>query len=247
MQKTLKLLLQEIDKCYQQGNLDLLEAKRLENIESKIKTELADIVNNLDDEILLLKFKKLKNGWTTKLKSGFHNSLTVKSKLEPWKNFINEILNYINTSTKTFKNRLEAEGLFIESRSKEGDDIHLIIGKKDGNPDKAHAVVDEKTGEIRVEDNQLEPLELVQKIESVITLPTGKKVRITRESIEEIVEDPKDNKQQREIDQRRAGVIDEGIDTTFIDCEGVGPDAGLISKGKGMKSINSKWRTTDNK
>lgn len=42
-------------------------------------------------------------------------------------------------------------------------------------------------------------------------------------------------------DTRKAGVIDEGIDSTYINCEGVGQDAGLISKGKGLKSINSKW------
>ncbi|MFA6177499.1 MAG: hypothetical protein WC694_01230 [Candidatus Paceibacterota bacterium] len=46
-------------------------------------------------------------------------------------------------------------------------------------------------------------------------------------------------------DTRKAGVIDEGINSTYIDCEGAGPDAGLISKGKGLKSINSKWSSRD--
>ncbi len=43
--------------------------------------------------------------------------------------------------------------------------------------------------------------------------------------------------------KRRAGVIDEGINSTYINCKGVGPDAGLISQGKGLKSINSEWRS----
>jgi hypothetical protein len=188
MEQTLKLLLQEIDRCYLLGGQDLLERGRLESVESKIRTEVNDIVKNLGDEILQLKFKKLNNVWRSQLKSGFHNVMTAHSKLEVWRIFIKEILDHINNSTKTFKNRLEDEGLFIESRSKEDGDIHLLIGKRDGNSEKAHAVLDEKTGEIRVEDNQQEPLELVKKIESVITLPTGKKIRVTRESIEEITE-----------------------------------------------------------
>ena len=108
--------------------------------------------------------------------------------MEVWRIFTNEVLGHVKNSRKTFKNRLEAEGLFLESRSKEGGDIHLLIGQRDGKPDKAHIVIDETTGEIRVEDNQAEPLELVRKIESIITLKDGKKVRVTRESIEEFSE-----------------------------------------------------------
>jgi hypothetical protein len=64
----------------------------------------------------------------------------------------------------------------------------LIIGQRNGKPDKAHAIFDEKTGEIRVEDNQIEPLELVGKIESIVTLQSGRRIRVTREVIEEIVD-----------------------------------------------------------
>ena len=39
-------------------------------------------------------------------------------------------------------------------------------------------------------------------------------------------------------DTRKAGGIDEGVGSTYINCEGIGPDAGLISKGSGLKSIN---------
>lgn len=84
---------------------------------------------------------------------------------------------------KTIKNRLETEGLFVESRSQD-EDQHLLIGPKDGSGDKARVVIDGKTGEIRVEDNQKEPTELVPKIETFLTLPNGKKIKTTREAIE---------------------------------------------------------------
>lgn len=189
MEQTLKPLLQEIERCYILGSQDLLERERLEGVELKARNEVAEVVKNLDDEILQLKFKKLNSGWRTQLKPGFHNAVTAHSKLEVWRILIDEILDNIRNSTKTLKNRLELEGLFIESRSKGKGDLHLLIGQRDGRPEKAHATVDEKTGEIRVEDNQTEPLELVRKIESTITLPTGKKIRVTRESIEEIIEE----------------------------------------------------------
>lgn len=85
---------------------------------------------------------------------------------------------------KTIKNRFKAAGLFVESRSQD-EDQHLLIGKRDGTPDKAHVVIDGKTGDIRVEDNQQEPTDLVAKIEAILTLPDGKKIRITREAIDE--------------------------------------------------------------
>lgn len=49
----------------------------------------------------------------------------------------------------------------------------------------------------------------------------------------------KENSEEKDI--RKAGVIDEGVDSTYVNCEGIRSGAGLISKGKGLKSINSKW------
>ncbi|MFA5270109.1 MAG: hypothetical protein WC400_00630 [Patescibacteria group bacterium] len=89
---------------------------------------------------------------------------------------------------KTIKNKLKMEDLFIESRS-QGEDVHLLIGKRDGTPGKAHVVIDAKTGDIRVEDNQQEPTELVNKVESILTMPNGKKIKVTREAIKELVSD----------------------------------------------------------
>lgn len=86
---------------------------------------------------------------------------------------------------KTIKKRLETEGLFVESRS-QGEDQHLLVGKRDGISEKAHLIIDGKTGEIRVEDNGQEPTELLARIETILTLPNGKQIKTTREVIEEI-------------------------------------------------------------
>lgn len=188
MEQILKNLLKEIDKANSLAGQELLETERLFDIGTKIRSDLYDVVSNLDDEILSLRLKKLSSSVRNLPKSGFVDIMTTHQELEVWRIFTNEVLERFRTSAKTFKNRLEVEGLFIESRSKEDGDIHLIIGQRDGKPDKAHAIFDEKTGEIRVEDNQLEPLELVRKIESVITLQTGKKIRVTREIIEAIID-----------------------------------------------------------
>ncbi|MEN9405642.1 MAG: hypothetical protein RLY47_601 [Candidatus Parcubacteria bacterium] len=188
MEQILKSLLAEIDKAYLLAGQELLETKRLYDIGTNIRGGLHDVLENIDDEILSLQFKKLNSGLRNVPKSGFVGISIAHSELEVWRIFISEILNLLKASAKTFKNRLEAEGLFVEVRSKEGDDMHLIIGQRDGAPDKAHVVLDEKTGEIRVEDNQVEPLELVKKIESIVTLQSGKRIKVTREAIEELTE-----------------------------------------------------------
>ncbi len=188
MEQILKNLLNEIEKANLLAGRELLETQRLFDMGTKIRSDLYRVVGNLDDEILSLRLKKLSSGFRNLPKSGFVGIMTAHQELEVWRIFTNEILEHVRTTAKTLKNRLESEGLFIESRSKKDGDIHLIIGQRDGKPDKAHAIVDEKTGEVRVEDDQLEPLELVRKIESIITLKTGKKIRVTREAIEEIID-----------------------------------------------------------
>ena len=112
----------------------------------------------------------------------------------PW-NKIQPFLDILaqHEAKKTIKHRLETEGLFVESRS-QGEDQHLLIGLRDGTPEKAHIIIDGKTGEIRVEDNQQEPTQLIHRIEIILTLPNGKKIRTTREAIEEIFDENQKNK-----------------------------------------------------
>lgn len=89
---------------------------------------------------------------------------------------------------RTIKRKLKTDGLFVESRSR-GEDQHLLIGRRDGSGEKAHIVIDGKTAEIRVEDNRLAPEEVVHRIETILTLADGRKVRTTRELLEEIEEE----------------------------------------------------------
>ncbi|MCK9578212.1 hypothetical protein M0R01_01805 [bacterium] len=42
---------------------------------------------------------------------------------------------------------------------------------------------------------------------------------------------------------QRSGVICEGKNATFINCKGIGPDAGIIDKGENTTSINSEWKS----
>lgn len=135
------------------------------------------------DSIPGLRFRKLlaerrfQTWWTNSNGYPTDNSWT---KIEPFLEILEQ-----HEAEKTIKRRLETEGLFVESRS-QGEDQHLLIGAKDGSTEKAHIVIDGKTGEIRVEDNQKEPTELAAKIETFLTLPSGKRIRTTREAIEEI-------------------------------------------------------------
>ncbi len=133
------------------------------------------------DSIPGLRFRKLRaerrfqTWWTNSNGYPTDNPWT---KIEPFLEILQQ-----HEAEKTIKHRLETEGLFVESRS-QGDDQHLLIGAKDGSAEKAHIIIDGKTGEIRVEDNQKEPTELTVRIETFLTLPSGKKIKTTREAIE---------------------------------------------------------------
>jgi hypothetical protein len=86
-------------------------------------------------------------------------------------------------AARTIKKRLKEKDLWIETRS-QGEDIHILVGKRDGAGNKVHIVVDGKTAEIRVEDNQAAPEELIKSIESTLTLNDGRIVRFSRELLE---------------------------------------------------------------
>lgn len=102
----------------------------------------------------------------------------------PWKR-ITPFLELLeqHEAEKTIKKRLETGDIFVESRS-QGEDQHLLIGKRDGSGEKAHVIIDGKNGEIRVEDRGKTPEDLSVKIEAVMTLPDGRRIRSTRELLE---------------------------------------------------------------
>jgi len=162
---------------------NLLSTNEVKALHGALMSHLENILN--DDSLPSLRFKKMKAGksitWWSAEGSGYPIS-------NPWERF-QPLLDLLeqHEAGKTIKNRLEVEGLFVESRS-QGNDQHLLIGKRDGSAEKAHIIIDGKTGEIRVEDNQQEPTELVSRVEAILTLPSGKKIKTTREAIEEISE-----------------------------------------------------------
>jgi hypothetical protein len=89
----------------------------------------------------------------------------------------------VKAAARTIKSRLEERDLWIETRS-QGEDIHILVGKRDGTGNKVHVVIDGKTAEIRIEDNRTAPEELIKSIESTLTLNDGRVVRFTRELLE---------------------------------------------------------------
>jgi len=89
----------------------------------------------------------------------------------------------LKAAALTLKKRLKEKDLWIETRS-QGEDIHVLVGRRDGSGNKVHVVIDGKTAEIRVEDNQKAPEELIKSIESTLTLNDGRVVRFSRELLE---------------------------------------------------------------
>lgn len=55
------------------------------------------------------------------------------------------------------------------------------------------------------------------------------------------------NSKKGKADKRMFGIITEGKNATFVDCEGRGPDAGIIDKGKNTTAINSNFTSTGKK
>ncbi len=92
-------LLNEIVECYKLGDQELLENKRLEETRTQAVNILREITDELNDDTTKLKYKKLNSGWTTVLKSGFHNRATAESKLELWRIFIKEIIQNLTGTT----------------------------------------------------------------------------------------------------------------------------------------------------
>lgn len=153
-----------------------------------IKKELLGFLNeNLKKEsILYLRYEKLKTD--KKLKTLWSNEDEyplegAKKYLQPWIDIFEQYL-----GSKTIKKRLENEDYWIETRT-HGEDEHIFVGKRNGTKDKAHIIIDGRTGEIRTEDNQQAPEEVLNHIEAILTLPNGRRIRYTRESLEEILTD----------------------------------------------------------
>ncbi len=185
-QEILKLIRSK-EQVLKENLLTTLEAQALH------KEVMAALDKNLPAQSIAgLRYRKLKDSsgrplatwWVT---GNYPTTSPWAIKFEPLLKILEQHL-----AEKTITHRLETEGLFIESRTQEeGGDEHLLIGKRDGSGEKAHMVMDAKTGEIRVEDNQKEPTEMAARVETILTLPNGKKIKTTREAIEELPDEEK--------------------------------------------------------
>lgn len=162
---------------------NLLTTAEAESLQKALLEHLEKILP--PDSIPGLRFKKIRAERRFQTWWSDNNGYPAENSWEKIQPFL-ELLEQ-HEAEKTIKKRLETEGLFVESRS-QGEDQHLLIGKKDGESNKAHIIIDGKTGEIRVEDNQQEPTDLTRHIETVLTLSDGKKIKSTREVLEEITE-----------------------------------------------------------
>lgn len=87
----------EIDEVYKLADEVLLEKERIESLENKLKNLLSLVIQEIDNEVLSLKFKKLNSGWTNELKSGFHNRETAENRLSKWRELLLEIIGYDKT------------------------------------------------------------------------------------------------------------------------------------------------------
>lgn len=90
--------------------------------------------------------------------------------IQPW---VDQFDRYY--AVKTIKERLEDEDLWVEART-QGEDLHILIGDK-AEGSKAHIVIDEVTGEIRVDARDSLPAGVVKKIEAVLTTNDGRQIR----------------------------------------------------------------------
>jgi hypothetical protein len=115
---------------------------------------------------------------------------------------------------KTTKTTLKTKDVFIETR-RQGGDEHILFGKRDGNPEKAHIIIDEENGSIRQEDGRQEPTDIAPLIETVITFPDGKKIKSSRGVLTEVpvsylkVEIEK-------VDYSVNAILKEGVADTFM-------------------------------
>lgn len=174
-------ILREIWQKEQALKENLLTTEEAQSLQKSLLEYLESILPA--DSIPGLRFRKLKaekrfqTWWSTEQGYPTENPW---NKIEPFLKLLEQ-----HEAERTIKKRFETEGLFVESRS-QGEDQHLLIGNRDGSGEKAHIIIDGKNAAIRIEDNRKAPEELVAKIETILTFPDGKKIRTTREAIEEI-------------------------------------------------------------
>lgn len=152
----------------------------IELTEIKGKIEVFLDQNLKGDNLLSLRYRKFKLSSRSR---GLYSDMNgFPSNGQEWiRPYINFFEQYI--AEKKIINRLEDENLWVESRS-QGIEQHLLIGNKQSNGQKVHLILGE-TGEIRIDKKDQPPVELLKKVESVLTIPNGRIVKSTLEFFKE--------------------------------------------------------------
>jgi len=96
-------LLNNIAQAMDWAQKGILEGSRLKEVRDTTKKRLGEIVPVLGEENQL-RYKKLANGWTLEIRSGFTNEAGAKGELAPWQKLIEEMLN--NSFSPALKNNI---------------------------------------------------------------------------------------------------------------------------------------------
>lgn len=160
---------------------NVLTTPKLEELQKIIEDFLDKNLKEDDSNLLYLHYKKFKAPggkprtlWSTS--DGYPSG--GEAWIRPWIDFFEKYV-----GEKTIKRRLKTDDYWIESRL-DGEDEHILIGRRDENGKKAHIIIDGESAEIRVEDKSKSSEELTKYIETRLTLPNGKKILSTREGVE---------------------------------------------------------------
>jgi hypothetical protein len=174
---------EEISKLIWSNETALRENLLLTSEAIKIRDTIFEYLNSVSDVSSLPGLRLRKINSNAKPDSWWSNSagFPVDNAWQKIEKYVDIFQQYL--AEKTIKKRIGDDQFFIESRI-QGEDQHILVGKRDGSGSKAHIVIDGITGEIRVEDNQQAPEEVTEKIETIIKLPNGKQIRTTREILE---------------------------------------------------------------
>jgi len=139
----------------------------------KALEDFLDLHLNQDD-ILSLEYQKFKKTQAKRFRAIWdHDGYPIDGQIQirPWKDFFERYI-----TNKKIINRLEDENLWVESRA-QGKDQHLFIGNKDDKTKKVHLIIDNGTGEIRVDRTDQMPSEILKRVEAILTTKDGRKVK----------------------------------------------------------------------
>jgi len=161
---------------------NLLTKAELESLQKELENFLDKNLKEDDGSLLYLRYRKFKAPGDKPHTLWFGNNGYPTESLvwiKPWIDFFEQYL-----GEKTIRRRLKTDKYWVESRI-QGEDEYILVGERDNkNGEKAHITIDGKTAEIRVDDKDKAPEELVRYIETRLTLSGGQKVRSTREALE---------------------------------------------------------------